>query len=108
MKMMQYVVFKEAFGRNVKKGHFLVFKDLDTLNCNPDNLLEVDRVTHLEKIRYSDPVIAHMLSARTGGKGKFDRKLKEEFLKYPELINLKRKQLFLNHELNKYQQKHAA
>lgn len=99
MRPLQNIIFEEHFGRPVKKNHFIVFKDLDSLNCNPENLLEVDRRGHLNKIRWSDSVIAHHLSALPGGKGLHSAELKEEFLKHPEIINLKRQYLLLQETL---------
>lgn len=99
MRPLQYIIFEEHYGRAVKKNHFIVFKDLDNLNCRPENMLELDRRGHLTKIRWSDSVIAHHLSALPGGKGLHSAELKQEFLKQPELINLKRQYLLLQETL---------
>lgn len=81
----------------IPKGHCLWCRDGDTLNCSPDNWELITRGENLRRNNLSDSGIASRLSQRPGlGKGKRDNKLKNEYLKHPELIDLKRKQLQLN------------
>jgi hypothetical protein len=80
----------------VPPGHILVFIT-DSMNCDPSNLRLITNAQHMEETRNKDGFIATRIAAN--GRGSYDKKLKEEILKYPELIELKRNQLKLNKQI---------
>lgn len=78
----------------VPEGHCIWFKDGDRLNAKIENLELITMEESAKRNRASDGMIASYI---TSG----NRKMSEEILKkYPELIELKRKQLELRKEAN--------
>lgn len=77
----------------IPKGYCLWFKDNNSLNCSIENLELITRAENLARNNMSDGAIASKLS-RKGRE--VDLELKNEFLKYPEIIELKKQQIKLN------------
>ncbi len=99
----QYL-WEEKFGK-VPKGYCLWFKDGDTMNCDLDNLEMItrkeNRIRNTGHYKLDDNYIATML---VGGhrKEEKDPALKQELLKHPDLLDLKRKQLQLNRAIKSH------
>lgn len=91
--MYHVYVWKKKYGR-IPKDHIIVFRDGNTMNCRPNNLMCIDRQQHMENTRYKDRSIARYIASN--GLGRVDKKLMEEIIKHPELLELKRKQMMLN------------
>lgn len=93
-------LYKSVYGE-VPRGSIVVFRDGDTMNCEIDNLELISLAENLKRNRKgykylplnSDKYIASRLSFR-------DKELREELLKHPELIEIKRQQLLLRSEIN--------
>jgi hypothetical protein len=87
----------ELINGPIPKGKILVSKNGDTLNCDPDNWILIDRAIHLDRnagrSELTDKYIISKLSPR-------DRELMEIVSKSPELITLKRNQLKLRRQIN--------
>jgi len=95
-KLYQRIVWEREFGL-LPENHNVIFKDGDSLNCNPENLTLLSHEDLLEKntgsVELTDAYIATQLSLK-------DRDLREELLKYPELIELKRESLKLKRTID--------
>lgn len=76
----------------IPKGHCIVFKDGDTLNCDLSNLECITRqelaIRNSGTLNLPDSMVAHHLA---GGK-KADPELKKALLQQPDLLNLARAQ----------------
>lgn len=81
----------------IPKGMCICFKDGDSMNCVLGNLEMISMAENLERKRFLDSTVASKLAAQ--GRGKVDYALKEEYLKHPKLIELKRKQLILSSQI---------
>jgi hypothetical protein len=94
--MLQVYNWEKKYGQ-IPKGKILVSQDGDTLNCDPDNWLLIDKATNLDRnsgrSALTDKYVITKLSPR-------DRKMREVIAKSPELINLKRNQLKLRRQIN--------
>src|SRR5690606_32199751 len=82
----------------VPNGHCLWAKDGNSLNTDPDNweliTRKENRIRNSGSVALTDQAVAHYLSPR-------DKELREEIkANYPELIEIKRKQLILNRTIN--------
>lgn len=97
---MLHVYNWEKLNGPVPKGFILVFKDKDTMNCEPDNLDLITRLQHIENTRNSDEFIAKTLAIKKGSSGKYDKHLFNAFLKKKDLLELKRQQLKLKQLTN--------
>lgn len=80
----------------VPKGHRVMFKDRDSMNVKMSNLVLRTYEQAMREIHLSDEYIAARMAAVTGGRGKYDRKLAEQFLANKALIAAKRHQLLLS------------
>ncbi len=88
----------------IPKGYCLWFKDGDTMNCELENLELITRAENLSRNSLSDKSVSTKMAMRSGGgRGIIDKEFREELLKYPDLIDLKRQQLILQRQLNKKQ-----
>jgi hypothetical protein len=89
----------------IPKGFVLASKDGNTLNCDPGNWFLLSKADNARRNaghkNLPDSYVAHCLAGRK------NRGLKDAFLKHPELLDLKRKQLILNRTIHE-QQKTAA
>lgn len=83
----------------VPEGHCLWFKDENTMNCEVENLELITRKENIMRNQLADKTVATRLSMKRGGKGLVDTILRDELLKHPEIIDLKRKQLLLQREI---------
>lgn len=111
--------WEKRYGK-IPSSHIIGFKDCDTLNCEPDNLYclskadNARRNCNTEKAResmkrrwkegrfnMSDAYIAATLSYN-------NPELREELLKYPQLLEIKRMQIKLGREINGQESKRAA
>lgn len=84
----------------IPKGHVVVFKDGNRNNFDIDNLALKSWSKNMAINKDKDKFIATLLSKKKGMKGKIDKELQLEILNYPELLDLKRKQLTLNKLIN--------
>jgi hypothetical protein len=85
----------------VPRGHIVVFRDGDTMNCELSNLRLKTRQQHAEDTRNSDGYIAMRMASASGGKGRYDKELYAALLDEPELLEVKRQQLKLNRLITK-------
>jgi hypothetical protein len=83
----------------VPKGYVLACKDGNTLNCKISNwflLTKADNaIRNAGHRNLPDTYVAHLIAGRK------NKGLKPELLKYPELIELKRRTIILNRQLKK-------
>lgn len=90
----------EEINGTLPKSHCLWCLDEDTLNADPANYELITRAESMRRnsvANLSDNSVANYLAVKSK---KIDKDLKAEFLKHPELINLKRAQLLLNRQIN--------
>jgi hypothetical protein len=76
--------------KKVPKNKIIVFKDNNTSNLNPENLMAITRQQHIDRLRNTDDFIASRLAVR-------NEELKKELLNHPEIIELAR----INNKLKK-------
>ncbi len=84
----------------IPKGKIVVFKNFNSLDCSIANLMLVTRQEHGQRWSLTDGAIARTLAVQHGGRGIIDRKLYDQFLNKPVLIQAKRKQLELQRSIN--------
>lgn len=84
----------------IPKGHCLIFIDGNKQNICHENLQIISFKENAARTRQTDGYIAARMAAIPGGRGKIDEERREEYLKHPDLIELKRLQLQLNSTLN--------
>lgn len=101
--VMYHVWLYETFFGAVPKGKIIVFKDNDSLNLDPDNLMAITRQEHAARTRLGDGFIASRLAAN--GRGTYDPELKKKILKNKDLIQVKRLQIILNHKIKEHEAK---
>lgn len=94
-KMLHVFNWEKKHGP-VPKGKIIVFKDGDTMNCDPDNLMDITRAEHAERCRTLNKYIAARLAQK-------NPELREEFLKHPELIEAKKQQYILNRKIKEHE-----
>ena len=79
------------------KDKILVSKDGNSLNCDPENWMIIDRKTHLERnsgrVELTDKYIKNILALR-------NKELRIQISQSPEIINLKRSQIKLRRTIN--------
>lgn len=97
-KMLHVHIWEQKRGK-VPAGSIVIFKDGDTMNCEISNLKMITRQEHAANTRNKDGFIAKTLSQN--GRGKYDKQLRDELLKYPDLLDAKRLQLNLNQKIKK-------
>lgn len=89
-------LWEKKYGK-IPSGHCLWFKDGNSLNCRPSNLELITRKENYDRNsarkNLSDRYVANAIAWR-------DPVLKEEVLKNPELIKLKRQQLILKRTIH--------
>ncbi len=94
-KMLHVFIWEQAHGP-VPLGHMINFKDKDTMNCSLNNLMCLSRkqnaLRNSGSIRLSDGYVAATISK--------DPEVKEQLLKMPEVLDLKRQSLILKREIN--------
>lgn len=95
-EMLHVHTYKKFYGE-IPEGHIVIFKNKNTMDCSPENLLMISKQQHAANTRNTDGYIAARLAST--GRGKYDKDLAEELKKHPELIDLKRNQLKLNQTL---------
>lgn len=85
-------------GKTIPKGHCLWCINGNTEDCSIDNWECISRAENLRRNAMSDGAIASKLArVNTGKQGVFiDRDAQKEYLKHPDLIEIKRQQLLLN------------
>ncbi len=81
----------------VPKGHRVMFRDNDSMNCTLRNLVLRTEQEAIDQTRQSDEFIASLMAQRRSRRYGFkpDERLKRELLKHPELIHAKRQQIKL-------------
>jgi hypothetical protein len=85
-------IYKTHNGK-VPKDKIIIFKDNNSDNFNLSNLIAITREEHIERMRDSDSYIVFQMEMK-------DKSLRQELLKHPELIDLKRTQLKLKKVIN--------
>lgn len=92
----------EAVNGPVPKGHCLWSIDGDSTNTDPENWELITRKENYKRnsgsVNLTDPYVARTIAGR-------DSELKEEILKHPELIEIKRLNLQLNRKIKNHGQK---
>ncbi|GAB2994072.1 hypothetical protein GCM10027284_09100 [Cyclobacterium sediminis] len=95
-QMLHVVRWEELHGP-VPEGKILRAKDGDSMNAAPENWEPISRAEHMEKnsgaLNLPDGMIALYLSPK-------DKELRQELLKHPKLISIKRNQIILNRKIN--------
>jgi hypothetical protein len=95
-RMLQVYNWEKLHGP-IPKDRIIVAKDGNSLNCDPENWMLIDRITHLERNsgrqELTDNYVISKLSPR-------NKQLREIVKQSPELIEMKRNQLKLNRELH--------
>lgn len=96
-KKLAHINYEKQFGP-IPKGHMIIMKDGNSLNCEVENLELVTRTKFAEMIRETDGAIAWVMSmsgkAMRNGTRK-DAKLHRALMKRPDLLEAKRQQLRL-------------
>lgn len=96
-------IWEQAYGK-VLKGHKVVFKDGDTLNCSLENLECISdrelRLRNSAAINLVDEFVASCLFGHKSTR----RQRKKAIQDFPELIELKRDQLLLNRQIKKVEE----
>jgi hypothetical protein len=97
--LLHVYVWQCTFGP-VPKGYVVAFKDGNTMDCTPGNLMlltmKQNMLRNSASMNLSDGYIANCLAWR-------DKEKAEEFLKQPLLIKLKRESLILNRTIYEQQ-----
>lgn len=87
---------------SVPDGCILVFKDGDPMNCKIDNFELINRRDLMKRnsgsVNLPDRMVAQCLATQSR---KTDYELKDELLKYPELLELKRQSIILERAMKK-------
>lgn len=95
----------EKFIGEIPEGYTVTFKDKDSMNCDPLNLVLMTRADNMIQnsgpLNLTDRTVATYMA--TASK-KVDQDLKNELLQYPELLELKRNELLLTREIKKHEQ----
>lgn len=82
---------------DIPEGHVLACKDGDTRNCDPANweLITKKEARHRNSApeMLKDNYVAHALARK-------NESLRNEIMKHPELIQVKRQQILLNRQIN--------
>lgn len=88
----------------VPKGHCLWFIDGDTLNAEPSNLELITRAENMQRnsgaVNLPDGMVAAYMARESHS---VNKEKMEEYLKHPDLIELKRKQLLLNRAIKSHE-----
>lgn len=88
----------------VPKGHCLWFIDGDTLNAEPENLELITRAENMQRNsgarNLPDGMVAAYLARESYA---VNQEKRDEYLKHPDLIELKRKQLLLNRAIKSHE-----
>lgn len=80
----------------VPKGHIVVFKTTDTMNCEVSNLELITRAEHaVRNSNHENPSDSRIAFYMATKSRKVDPELRDELLKHPELIEAKRQSLKL-------------
>jgi hypothetical protein len=101
-KMVPYhrYLWEQAYGK-IPKGTNIQFKDENPLNCVIENLYAIRRteqmVANSGSANLPDGMVAFYLSGKSGK----DRVEIEALKKYPQLLDIKRKQILLNRKIRK-------
>lgn len=95
-RMLHVVTWENANGK-VPRGHIVVFKNGDTMNCAIDNLECITRQESARRTRETDGYIAVILAGT--GRGKVDRNAYKNILKDKPLLALKRRQIELQRRI---------
>jgi hypothetical protein len=81
----------------IPEGHIVTFKDGNPLNCCPLNLRLISRAENMLRntpvFELRDSAVANYMAMSSR---KMNKELRDEFLKHPDLLELKRQQLLLN------------
>jgi hypothetical protein len=85
----------EQFHGPVPAGHLVRFRDNDPMHVEIQNLYLVSAAELAEEFRQTDEYVAARLSRAKGRRAGFDREMYRKVLLFPELIDLKRRQLAL-------------
>lgn len=95
------IIWEQHNGK-IAPGCNIQFKDGNRLNCAIDNLYLITRGEQMKdnsgSLNLPDGMVAAYLA---GSRSTRDKALVEELKKYPELLEIKRKQLLLNREIKK-------
>jgi hypothetical protein len=101
-ELLQRHVWEHHHGK-IPAKHVISFRDKNSLNCNIDNLellsMADNALRNSGTINLTDTTVAHYLATRSR---KVDVELKEEYLKHPDLIELKRNQLLLKRAIKEH------
>ncbi|MDF1547144.1 MAG: HNH endonuclease [Bacteroidales bacterium] len=77
------LIWKKHHKQPIKRNEIIVFTDGNKENLAIDNLEKIDRNKHIERVRNSDGYVSYLISR--------DDDIRQEILRNPELIELKRK-----------------
>jgi len=92
----------KAFGP-VPEGHIVIFKDKDSMNCEPDNLMLVTREEHLRRnYHLTDKLIAFYICGRS------NLDMIEDVKQNKTILDIKRSQILINRTINNLKQQQNA
>jgi hypothetical protein len=101
-ELLQRYVWEQHHGK-IPAKHIIAFRDKNSLNCDISNLELLSMAENVLRnsgtINLTDTTVAHYLATKSR---KVDLELKEELLKHPELIELKRNQLLLKRAIKEH------
>lgn len=95
----------EAHHGPVPSGYLVRFRDNDPMHVCVENLYLVSAAELAASFRKTDQYVAARLSRAKGRRSGFDREMYQKVLAYPELIDLKRRQLELGSILRHQEEK---
>ena len=103
-RYLHHHVWEEHHGA-IPSGQLVRFRDNDPMHVSIDNLYLVSAAELAASFRQTDEYVAARLSRAKGRRSGFDREMYLKVLAYPELIDLKRRQLELGSILRHQEEK---
>ncbi len=104
-KELQHYNWEQVNGP-IPKGHILACLDGDPLNCDPSNWEMITMGENARRnsgqIHLTDKYVAGLITRQGNGRCKVDEETRDTILRYPELVELKRKQIILQRTIKQY------
>jgi hypothetical protein len=107
-QLLQRHVWEQYHGK-IPPGHVVIFEDGDSMNCDICNLKCISKAKNMERnsgpLRLPDGMVATYLAVKSKV---VNKELRNEILKHPQLIKLKRNQLLLNRAIKNHGNNNAS
>lgn len=104
-KELQHYNWEQVNGP-IPKGHILACLDGDPLNCDPSNWELITMGENARRnsgqIHLTDKYVAGLITRQGNGRCKVDEETRDTILQYPELVELKRKQIILQRTIKQH------